>query len=211
MHKGYKVCIALGLLMIMAALFLIGHNLVNGWMASKSVGGIFEELFQEISAQRPEQMPSLDGKEISPSDIEIPDYILNPNMDMPVCEIDGQEYIGTLQIPSLGLALPVINEWSYSRLQVAPCRYAGSVYLDNMVIAAHNYEAHFGNLKRLNLGDEILFTDMDGNVFEYEVVAVEILKPTAIEEMLDGEYALSLFTCTIGGQYRVTVRCDKLE
>lgn len=76
---------------------------------------------------------------VNPSEEEISDYILNPEMDMPTQEIDGQDYIGTLVIESLGLSLPIISEWSYPRLRIAPCRYAGSAYLDNMVIAAHNY------------------------------------------------------------------------
>ena len=49
---------------------------------------------------------------------------------------------------------------------------------------------------------------MDGNVFNYEVVAKETLMPTAIEEMASGDWALTLFTCTVGGSYRVTIRCD---
>ena len=34
---------------------------------------------------------------------------------------------------------------------------------------------------------------------------------TAVEEMTAGEYDLTLFTCTYGGQSRVTVRCDREE
>ena len=30
-----------------------------------------------------------------------PDYILNPEMDMPEKEVDGQKYIGVLRIPAL--------------------------------------------------------------------------------------------------------------
>ena len=40
---------------------------------------------------------------------------------------------------------------------------------------------------------------------------IETLKPRAIEEMDSGEWDLTLFTCTIGGSYRVTVRCEKTE
>ena len=56
-------------------------------------------------------------------------------------------------------------------------------------------------------GEIITFTDMDGNVFFYEVAEIEILDPYAKEEMLSGEWDLTLFTCTYGGQERVTVRC----
>ena len=140
-----------------------------------------------------------------------PDYILNPEMDMPEKEVDGQKYIGVLRIPALSLELPVISEWSYSGLKESPCRYIGSAYLNNMVIVAHNYFSHFGHLKNLSPGDEITFTDVDGNMFRYEVIELETLSPFAIEEMTGGNWDLTLFTCTVGGQYRVTVRCVLAE
>ena len=55
---------------------------------------------------------------------------------------------------------------------------------------------------------------MDGNRFAYQVVVRETLEPTAIDEMQseeDGAWDLTLFTCTIGGQSRVTVRCVQVE
>ena len=126
---------------------------------------------------------------------------------MPVETIDGKEYIGVLSIPSLGLELPVLAQWNYPDLKTAPCRYAGSLYQDNLIICAHNYDAHFGRLKTLQTGDEVTFVDMDENVVVYKVVEMEILKPTNIEEMEAGDWDLTLFTCTKGGRTRVTVRC----
>ena len=52
---------------------------------------------------------------------------------------------------------------------------------------------------------------MEGTTVEYEVIALDILEPTAIEEMTAGEFDLSLFACTYGGKSRVTVRCDRVE
>ena len=76
-------------------------------------------------------------------------------------------------------------------------------------IAAHNYRTHFGPLSRITVGDRVTFTDLDGNVFYYQVAEVQVLKPTAIEEMVSDDWDLSLFTCTLGGQTRLTVRCEK--
>lgn len=133
------------------------------------------------------------------------------NPTMMEVEIDGYLYIGTLEIPALGLSLPVMSEWDYSQLKIAPCRYVGSTKTDNLVIAAHNYESHFGRLKSLNDGDKIFFTDMEGVKNEYIVAAIEILQPTEVDNMNAGDYALTLFTCTYGGASRVTVRCDRVE
>lgn len=131
--------------------------------------------------------------------------------EMTVTEIDGYGYIGFLAIPELQLELSVMADWSYPQLQKSPCRYSGSIHADDLVISAHNYWSHFGQLKNLPTGSTILFTDMDGTQHTYQVTAVEILPPDAVEEMTSGEYDLTLFTCTYGGQNRVTLRCDRTE
>ena len=83
--------------------------------------------------------------------------------------------------------------------------------MNNLVIAAHNYANHFGHLSRLSPGDVVYFVDMDGLSFSYEVTVGEVLGPEEVEEMTDGTYDLTLFTCTYSGQNRVTVRCERTE
>ena len=198
--KGGAFFIAMGLLLITAALFLIGHNLYDIYRAGVSAEYALATL-REDAAQT--------GRE---SDLEeLPDYLLNPDMEMPETEIDGHYYIGILEIPSLELSLPIMSEWSYPNLKLAPCRYSGSAYTGNFTIAGHNYGTHFGSLKKLKSGDRISFTDVKGRSFLYEVQAVETLEPTAIDDMLRDEWDLTLFTCTFGGQARVTVRCLKTD
>ena len=55
------------------------------------------------------------------------------------------------------------------------------------------------------------FTAVSGDVYEYEVEKVETLNPYAVDEMLSGDWDLTLFTCTIGGQTRVTIRLERVE
>ena len=140
-----------------------------------------------------------------------PIYERYPEMEMPTVEINGNAYIGVLDIPSKGLSLPVMSQWSYSRLRIAPCRYSGSVYSRDIVIAGHNYARHFSPIKRMQAGDAVNFTDADGNVFHYEVAAVEVLKSTAVEEMKAGDWDLTLFTCTYGGKSRCALRCRLID
>ena len=52
---------------------------------------------------------------------------------------------------------------------------------------------------------------MDGELIFYEVVGKDVLEPTAVEEMTSGDFDLTLFTCTYGGEFRVTVYCDKVD
>ena len=120
---------------------------------------------------------------------------------------DSGEDASEIEIQALGLSLPVMSEWSYPNLRTAPCRYSGSAYEEHFVIAAHNYSTHFGHLEDLTAGAEVRFTDVENNVFRYKVESIEILEPTAIEEMVSDQWDLTLFTCTYGGQARVAVRC----
>ena len=141
----------------------------------------------------------------------VPDYVLDEAREMPVQQIDGRDYIGVLDIPALSLTLPVLKEWDYPSFNVAPCRYAGSVYADGFVIAAHNYDSHFGRIGSLSASDSVRFTDIDSNVFDYSVVAIKTLDPYATGDMKSDDWSLSRFTCTLGGQYRVTVRRNRAE
>lgn len=130
-----------------------------------------------------------------------------PGMEMPVVEIDGREYVGTLDMPGIDRNLPVLNSWDDELLQISPCRYRGPAYTGNLILMAHNYDSHFGRLKKLCIGDLVAFRDMDGNLFTYEVAAMETLNPQDTDKMEEGDWDLTLFTCTTGGQTRVTVRC----
>ena len=143
--------------------------------------------------------------------MELPDYILNPDMEMPTAEIEGHYYIGILEIPSLELSLPVMDEWSYPNLKLAPCRYSGSAYNGNFTIAGHNYSTHFGPVRNLEAGDQVIFTDVKGRSFVYEVQTIETLEPTDIEDMLSDEWNLTLFTCTSSGQTRIAIRCLRAD
>lgn len=209
-HKG-AVFITLGLLLIAAALSLVGYNLYDEARAGESVGQAVALLNQCIPTHVQEETSGDAQVETDALYYEeepvIPDYILSPKMDMPVETINGKDYIGVLKIPALRRELPIISEWNMINLKVAPCRYMGSAYLNNLIICGHNYTAHFLNLKRLHEGDTVSFTDMDGNEFIYQVAALEAIPGNAPEEMESGDWDLTLFTCTLGGRTRDTVRC----
>ena len=127
-----------------------------------------------------------------------------------VLEKNG-DFCGTVIIDSLDIKLPVFKSWDYERLKQAPCRYSGSIASGDMIIAAHNYKSHFGNLSKLKIGDEITFVDVRGDCHKYAVSLMSTLDGTDVTDMQAGKWDLSLFTCTKGGKQRVTVRCDKIN
>lgn len=199
--------IVIGCLLIASAGGLLIYNFWDDDRAEESVHEILEKLVPII----PE---SVDEVSSAVTDASLPDVdtpSADPDGEMPTAEIEGYRYIGKLEIPALGLTLPVMDRWDYVRMKVAPCRYRGTVYSGDLVICGHNYTSHFGRLKNLQPGDAVRFTDMEGSVFRYTVKQVESLDGGAVEEMISGGWDLTLFTCTTSGVARVTVRCSADE
>lgn len=200
MNKKSKIFTYTGIFLLAAAVFLAFCNFLNDMNAKIASKQAFDELGQ-IN-------PLLLSSAEAPKPEYIPNFVLDPEMDMPVCTVESQEYIGILSIPSLKLELPIISQWSYPKLKISPCLYTGSAYLNNMVIAGHNYSSHFGKLGDLTQGDTVTFTDVDGNLFAYKVSDLEILSADQVTEMVTGDWDLTLFTCTTDGKARITIRCD---
>lgn len=196
-NKAGNCLIYIGFLFVVAAIILTSYNFWDDRRAAAASGAAMEEILLDISKAKEMQ------------EEETPDYFVAPEMEMPKSSVGKYDYIGVLDIPALGMNLPVVGELSYSALKVAPCRYTGSAYQDDLIIAAHNYSGHFGKIKRLQAGDDVFFTDMDGNLFSYQVVSMEVIKDTAVEDMRSGGYDLTLFTCTYSGESRVTIRCER--
>lgn len=189
-----------GTVLVLAALCLFLLNQRENNAAGISVEKILPQVLEQIGTQN--AVDGLEGREDSP----------NPCASaMTEVEIDGYAYVGYLSIPAINLEVPVMSEWDYTRLKIAPCRYAGSAGTGNLVICAHNYTRHFGPIRNLVSGDLVYFTDMDGMIWKYEVVLADLLSSVEVEDMTAGDYALTLFTCTYSGQSRVTVRCKRID
>lgn len=180
--------------MISIALVWSGYNIYDDYRYTKEN----EELYSLIQEE-------VDEKDKT----DVLDYTLFPDKEMPVVEIGGIDYVGTLEIPSLDITTAVINTLTMPYLKLSTCRYTGSVYKNNMVIAGHNYQNCFGKLSDLSIGDSVRFTDNDGNIFDYQVVELEQLEPTQIEEMItNDDWDLTLFSCLYNGLSRIAVRCE---
>lgn len=173
-----------------------------------SVGFIFYNRWEEKSAEETsltllENVQTIIEKAPTP-----PENTEKTPTEMATVKVDGSDCIGILSIPVLELELPVLTDWSYEKLKKAPCHYYGTYYEKDFVIAAHNYQSHFGRLPELQPGDVVFFTDVTGTAHYYEVVLLETLPKQATKEMINGGFDLSLYTCTPGGASRVTVRCN---
>ena len=204
MRKGFGICsIVLGVCCLISSLGLIAYN---RW-EEENAQDVSKNILQDVQENMPEITREESTSEESKQD-ESEEISVDIPKEMLATQVDGYDCIGVLSIPVLELELPVLTDWSYAKLKIAPCHYFGSYYEKDFVIAAHNYQSHFGRLSELQPKDLILFTDISGTVYCYEVVLLETLPANATEEMITSGFDLSLYTCTPGGASRVTVRCN---
>ena len=203
------ICMVLGGALLLGAAGLLSENRREESRAGEESAQVMVRLRQEMEqAALPEETRTEPEQSPGAEETPLPDPA---GREMPTLEIDGQTYIGYLELPTLGLSLPVMSEWSYPKLRIAPCRYWGSAYDDSLVILAHNYDRHFGRLQELAIGDPVQFIDADGVIYQYTVEKQEILEKPDVEKMVDSGYDLTLFTCTYGGRHRVTVRLRRTK
>lgn len=196
------LCVTFGIMLLLAALVLMCYNTWESRSAMEASYNILSQL------QNDTQETTENTEDPYADHMDTFDELAK---EMTVKDIDGYGYIGYLSIPVLNLELPVMSEWDYDRLKIAPCRQYGSIKTDNLVIAAHNYASHFGKLSQLRAGDLLTFTDMDTDTILYSVEAVDVLDPTAVSTVRDSNFDLVLYTCTYGGENRVVVFCDRVE
>lgn len=211
MRKGIGTAlILLGAALIIGAVGLTVRNFRQDDRAGQAARESLSRLVQSIPLDN-EAHDEMDAPPLILDRGEPELFEVYPYMDMPEQEVDGRMYIGVLEIPSLELELPILSQWDDADSNIAPCRYSGSAYQKDMVIAGHNYVNHFWSLQSLSIGDEVIFTDVDGNVFRYAMVDIEILKPHQVEQMCTGDWDLTLFTCTVGAGERIAIRCEETE
>ena len=125
--------------------------------------------------------------------------------------LQGYDLVGVIRVPAVGVELPVLNSWSYQLLKLAPCRYSGSIEGQDLILMGYNYKKHFAPLRQVSPGERVEFLDVSGTSHAYVVAETEVLKPTQLDELTASEYALTIFTCTPGGQSRFVVRCDPAQ
>ena len=190
--------IVLGLIMVFSATGIYGMYARNESIAGENAELLLEGLRTEMALRRETVM-------YNPAQEE------QPTEELPRLTLSGYDLVGILRVPSLGLELPILDQWSYDLLQLSPCRYSGSAEGGDLILLGHNYKKHFTLLKQLKGGDVVEFEDVTGKVYTYTVTATEVLQKTELERLTNTDCALTLFTCTNGGYSRFVVRCEITE
>ena len=187
--RVWTVVTVLGILFLAGAAGLTLWNFNTDQAAAEESRSLLTELAEAI--------PEVEAQPVFPME-----------NGMPVVEVEGQNYMGAINFPDLDRELPVLASYALEKLKTAPAVYHGTPQTGDLVICAHNYRSHFGPLQRLPIGAQVLLKAVDGNLYQYQVAATEVVSPFAVADVTSGEWDLTLFTCTLGGRTRYVVRCD---
>lgn len=181
MNKKISAVVTLvGLILIMCAMAVLFHNKKEDNLAQKSSNTVLSSLKEKIEE----------------SNLKTSEEKKDLNKDL-------NQYDGYIKIPKLNLELPVMKKTTQANLKKSPCIYSGTAKDSNLIIAAHNYSAHFGKINQLENGDKVQYTDLQNNTYNYCVTAKEKINGSNSEQMQNENYALTLFTCDYTGRDRI--------
>ncbi len=100
-NRSGHILVVLGTALILLALGLLAYNENEQRRAARISG----EVLQQMQLVHENTNTGQDAPE--------------PGEEMPEAVIDGERYIGRLNIPALELQLPVLSQWSYAGLKKA--------------------------------------------------------------------------------------------
>lgn len=198
MNKRQKrglLLLAIGVVLILSGLGMYFAQQQEDRAAGQTAAVLMEKLENKTTHIQPQEQGQ-------PSDAEDP--------ALPEVTYMGYTLLGSIRVRSVGIQLPVLDQWSEELLKIAPCRYAGSISGGNMIIMGHNYKSHFNPLHKAQVGAEVVFENTIGTEFRYRIAKIEHLHRTEGQKLATEEYPLTIFTCSPGGLERTVLRCEAI-
>lgn len=125
-------------------------------------------------------------------------------------------YFGKIYIKKINLEYAIFNNFNEKLLKISPCKFYGEDLSKkgNICIAGHNYndERFFGNLDNLDIKDEIIIDDLEGNQYKYTIFDIfetdendtSVLNSTK-------KYELTLVTCNNANKKRIIIKAYRKE
>lgn len=127
--------------------------------------------------------------------------------------LSGYEVTGILQIPDLNQSWPIIASGDPAATAKIPSIYGGNPASGNLVIADSPDNQQFASLKDLPDGSEVVFTDISGREYRYQVATVETVpnsKLAAISRHRE-RWDAAIFTPNFSGRGQIVTRLVKSE
>lgn len=130
------------------------------------------------------------------------------NNTMASMQIDGVNVVGVLEFPQYGRSLPVVSEWDTARVSSVPSRFTGSIYDSSLIIGAVDSQNQIPFAGSLEVGTEVVLTDMEGGRYTYRVSAIHHAKHATLEKLQEGDYDLTIFVKDSENAQYLLIRCN---
>ena len=171
MNKIRKLFFVFGLLCIFSSFILCLYFYINIHLSIQENEKNVHELYN--------RMPSIENG-----------ILLDDSDEMPMVEINQENFVGIIEIPRFNRILPVGGIWNKNLLKY-PLVYKGSIYDRSLIIGGSDSKKQFDFMTQINEKDKVFFIDMKGKRFSYEIEKIEITKD--ISNLNSSEYDLIIF------------------
>lgn len=135
------------------------------------------------------------------------------NNEKIITKYKGYDIVGIIEIPKINIEYPIINQTSDEAMALSITKFWGNNVNDigNFTMAGHNYfdGTMFSNTNKLNIGDTIKMTDLDGKTIEYKVFDKYIIDPNdvkCVQSVEENTREITLITCINGRNNRLVVK-----
>ena len=125
---------------------------------------------------------------------------------MSVLSIDGVDFVGILEVPKFGSALPICADWG--KVSQYPCRLGGSVYDRTIQIGGTSQKGQYDFYREISVGDAVYFTDMEGNRYSYQVTDIHYAKHADQTALQREDAALTLFVQNVFALEYIVIFCN---
>lgn len=135
------------------------------------------------------------------------------NNEKIITKYKGYDIVGIIEIPKINIEYPIINQTSDEAMALSITKFWGNNVNDigNFTMAGHNYfdGTMFSNTNKLNIGDTIKMTDLDGKTIEYKVFDKYTIDPNdvkCVQSVEENTREITLITCINGRNNRLVVK-----
>lgn len=115
------------------------------------------------------------------------------DMNMPMLEIGGENFVGIIEIPLYEKQLPVCGIWNRHKVSSFPCRYYGNLYDRSLIIGGSDAAGQFDFMKTISIGDSVFLTDMMGGRYFYKVEWIDKTSDISVENLVSDTADMILF------------------
>jgi len=187
---GSILCLSLGiLLLVVAAVFLILTVTTTENTRQKAA-----QILEKVEGYLPQivdRVPEERG-----------------NNQMSAIEVDGLNVTAILEFPQYQRRLAVLSGWDAQKVGAIPCRFTGSIYDDSLIIGSSDARGQLDFASRLEVGQKLSLTDMEGNRYTYAVTAIQHTDHATLEKLQSGDQDLTIFLKDSQTGKYLLIRCE---